>query len=134
MTVSYDLATDVGKVRSLIPDRPTLGDDSVNPDGIVFSDEELSYYLTLEGDPPRAAARALTVLATDQLLLFRIIKTGQLTVDGAKLSQQLLATAKELRDAAAEIDAAEQGIDYAEMVLDPFSARQRIWNQVERRA
>jgi hypothetical protein len=134
MTVSYDLATEVGKVRSLIPDRPTLGDDSVNPDGIVFSDEELGYFLELEGDPLRAAARGLESMATDQLLLFRIIKTGQLTVDGAKLSQQLLATAKQLRESAAEIDAAEGAFDYAEMVLDPFSARQRIWNQIERRA
>jgi hypothetical protein len=134
MTVTYDLATDVGKTRSLIPDRPTLGDGTANPDGVIFSDEELSYYFTLEGDSVRAAARGLEAMATDQLLLFRIIRTGQLTVDGAKLSQQLLATAKQLRESAAEIDAAEGAFDYAEMVLDPFSARQRIWNQIERRA
>jgi hypothetical protein len=48
MAFTYVLATDVGKIRLLIPDRVTPGH--------IFEDDELTGYMTLEGDVRSAAA------------------------------------------------------------------------------
>ncbi len=51
MTVTYDLATDVGKVRLIISDK-----DLAN---YYFTDEEITYFLTAEGSVNLAAAGCL---------------------------------------------------------------------------
>lgn len=62
MAFSYDLTTDVGKLRLEIGDTTTgVG---VRPDGTNFTDAELGYFLGQEGAVVgRAAARACEVLA-----------------------------------------------------------------------
>lgn len=54
MTWTYDLATEIGKVRLLIDDR-----DIVPTSDAQFSDEELQVFLTLGGSVLMAAAKAL---------------------------------------------------------------------------
>lgn len=58
MAATYDLATDLGKVRLEIPDT-----DIRKP---IFEDEEIQYFLDVnEGDIYLAAAHALSVIMGD---------------------------------------------------------------------
>jgi hypothetical protein len=60
MTATYDLTTDIGKIRLLI------GDKDVTPaTDAHFSDEELQVFLTDEGSVNLAAAAALEAWAAD---------------------------------------------------------------------
>lgn len=62
MAFDNDLTTATGKVRLEVGD--TLFEDGPRPDGRNFSDEELAYFLTQEGDHIlRTAARVFEVLA-----------------------------------------------------------------------
>ena len=127
MTVSYDLATNVGKVRLLIPDR-----DQATP---VFQDEEITALLGLEGGVHRAAALGLETIASDTAATLRVTRTLGLDVDGAKASDALLKRAAELRKQADDADARDGGLfDWAEFGVDDFSIRERLRNQALREA
>ena len=117
---SYDVSTDIGKVRMLIPDR-----DGTTP---TFQDEEVSAFLALEGSNVyRGAALALETVASDTAATLRVTTTLGLSVDGAKASDALLKRAAELRTQADDADARDGGLfDYAEWAVDAFSARERI--------
>lgn len=71
----------------------------------VFTEAQIDQFLTLEGGVLKlAAARALSVIATNEALVSKVIKDGDLSTDGAKLAAELRAQAKELRDSyAAEL-------------------------------
>lgn len=89
--------TDVDKVRVLINDyRP---DD---PGSVVFTDTEVQVFLDLEaGSIKRAAAQATDVIADNEALVLKVIKTqGGLTTDGAKVAASLRERAKSLREQA----------------------------------
>jgi hypothetical protein len=58
-TWTYDLATDIGKVRLLISDT-----DIIPVTDAQFSDEEIQVFLTMEGSVNLAAALALETWAT----------------------------------------------------------------------
>lgn len=61
MAFTYDLTTDIGKVRLEIGD--TNATSGVKPDGLAFDDDELQVFIDGEGHVMRAAARACEVLA-----------------------------------------------------------------------
>lgn len=62
MSFTYDLTTDIGKVRLALGD--TTDGSGPRPDGSNFEDEELDTFLVLEDDDVElATARALEVLA-----------------------------------------------------------------------
>jgi type II secretory pathway component PulC len=126
---TYDLATDVGQVRLLIPDRPTLADGTPNPDGVCFTDAEIQALLMIEGGVKRAAALGKETIATDQALILKVLQQDQFRTDGAKLAAELRAGAAALRATAADDEAVETPFDYAELVTDPFAARERLVNQ-----
>jgi hypothetical protein len=122
---TYDLSTDVGKVRLLIPDR-----DLANP---VFQDGELETFLALEGDVRRAAALALETIAADEALVLKVVSVLGLSVNGPSVAQALLVRARELRAQAEEAEARGDALfDWAEMVVDSFSARERLVNEMLR--
>lgn len=87
--------SDVDTVRLLI------SDIDASP---LFQDGEISRFLTLEGDDVRlAAATALLTIASNEVLLLKMIQTQGLTLDGSKVAQALRENAKQLRaDAAAD--------------------------------
>jgi hypothetical protein len=86
------------RVRLLIPDT------QASPNH-VFEDEEIDAFLSLGGSNVRlAAAQALEVIASSEALKLKVLKVGDITTDGAKLSDALLARAKALRDEVAEGD------------------------------
>lgn len=96
MTTTYDLATDVGKVRLLIPD------SDLDSGVVVFQDEDIEAFLSIEGDDIRlATAQALDTIAASEALVQKVIKTMDVQTDGAKLAEALMKRAKALRDQAA---------------------------------
>ena len=118
MAFTYVLATDIGKIRLRIPDRVTPGH--------IFEDEELQEFLTFEGDVLSAAAGALEAIASDQVLTLKVMTLLDVSTSGDRVSAALLAGAKLLREQA---DVATDGFDWAEMVVNDFSARERLYNQ-----
>ncbi len=119
---SYDPGTDAGKVRLLIADT-----DRTSP---VFQDNEITAFLALAGDDVRlAAAQALDVMANNMAMVLKVIKTLDLSTDGA-------ATAKALRDGAQVLrDQVDQDGDtwaIAEFADPPFGYQERMFKQTLR--
>lgn len=122
MAFTYDLSTDVGKTRLLIPDT-----DWANA---VFSDEELTAFLALESSSPRrAAALALETCAANETLTLKVIRLLDVQTDGAKVADALLKRAALLRQQAAADDAELSGYpgwEIAEWVVDDASWRSLV--------
>jgi hypothetical protein len=91
---TYDVTTPIGRVRLLISDT-----DVERP---IFGDAELAAFLGMNGGLPlMAAAEGLDALATNEALVLKVIRTQDLTTDGATLSKELRARAADLRARAA---------------------------------
>lgn len=126
MAFTYDLATDSGKVRLLIPDTSATA--------YVFEDDELDAFLSLESsDPRRAAAMALETMASSEAYVQKAIKVLDLQTNGPAVAKSLMERAEKLR-AQAEIADDGDAFDIAEMVHDSFSARERWEKQALRDA
>lgn len=123
---SYDLTTDAGKVRLLIPD--------TSASAYVFNDDEIDAFLSLEDGVRRAAALALETIASSQALTLKVIKILDLQTDGAKTAEALMKRASELRAQALEADAEEEdgGFEVIEMVPNTFAHREYIRNEMLR--
>jgi hypothetical protein len=126
VSYSYDLATIIGKIRLQIPDnQATLA---------IFQDEEIDAFYAIEDSSlKRAVALALETIASNEVMVLKVIKTLDLTTDGAKTSDALLKRAALLREQAAEQDDIDgAGFDWAETVNTDFQARERVWKQALR--
>ena len=129
MGFTFSLTTDIGKTRLLIPDSQA--------GSYVFEDEEIQAFLEMESGVKRGAALALEVIASNEALVLKAIHLLDLSTDGPKVAASLLQRAATLRkqaDDADETAALEAGgaFDIAEMVVDPFTARDRLLNQALR--
>ncbi len=131
MAFTYDLQTDTGKIRLMIPDR-VAGE-------VIFQDDEIAALLLLESNVlKRATALALETIAADEALVQKVQRTQQLETDGAKTADALLKRAKMLREQAAQeaVAAIEDDgtgyFDIAELVVDDFSTRERLRNEALR--
>jgi hypothetical protein len=121
MAFSYDLNTDVGKVRLLIMDNQSTA--------YLFEDGELSAFLLMEGDVVRrGAALALETMASNEAYVSKRIEILDLKTDGPAVAASLLKRAGELRSQADRDEQAEEGgaFDIAEWVVDDFSGRERL--------
>lgn len=102
-----DYTTVVGQIRLLIPDMEQLH-DPMNPTAAhsyIFDDTQLQALGVLYADNvKRAAAQAKLLLATSETLINKVIKTYDLSTDGAKLGAELRAQAQMLRDEADKDD------------------------------
>jgi len=121
MAFTYDLNTDRGKVRLLIPDN--------NVDSYVFEDDEIDKFLALENidgenNVKLASALALETLASSEILIQKKIKLLDLTTDGVSMSKELRARAERLREESDQ----ESSLEIAEMNLNDFNFRQLIIN------
>lgn len=82
---------DIDMLRLLLND--------VDEDTMVFDDDELQMILTLEGGAVKlAAAQAIDTNADNEALASKVLRTQDLTTDGAKLAQVLHARAEQLRN------------------------------------
>jgi len=123
MAFTYDPATDRGKVRLLIGDTATQ-----NPAAQLFNDDEVDAFMVMEGQVVAlAAARALEALAANQVMVLKVIRLLDLSTDGAAVARELRQQAKQLRE---EADAGD--FDWAEMVLDPATFSERVFNEALR--
>lgn len=124
MSFTYDsAATDLGKVRLLIGDTQATGH--------IFEDEEIQNgFLALHSDVRLAAADALDVIASSTVLVLNVIKILDLETSGDKVASALRDQATALRD---RVDQ-DYAFDYAEMVQNSFSERDRIYKQFLRGA
>lgn len=112
-----DFTTGAGKVRVLIPDLGTA-DGTVDSD-YLFSDDELDALLALyAGSIRRAAASAIDALAVNEVLLYRYLRTDDLTVDGSRGAEVLRKRAASLR---AEADAEDAvALEEAFQIVYPY--------------
>lgn len=127
MTYTYDTTTSIGKMRMIIQDK-----DEQN---VFFQDEELQAFLDMasDGDVRRAAADALESMASNQVMVLKVVRTLSLSTDGAATARALREHAKSLRDQADLADAGDGGLfEIAEFAGDVFTQRERIRNQMLR--
>lgn len=112
MAFTLDYSTDAGKVRLLISDI-----DSSNP---IFQDDAIDAFLSIAqgGNIKRAAATALIVIASNEVLVQKRIKLLDLSTDGPAEANALLALARELK-AEAEDEEVTDSFDWAEQVNNP---------------
>jgi len=126
MTATYDVTTDAGRVRLLITDTNTAAP--------IFEDAEIDAFLGMyNSNVHRAAAEALDTIATSQTLTLKVIKLLDLTTNGDLLGAELRARATQMRALADTYDDGA-AFDWAEVVVDGFSWRERVFNQWERGA
>lgn len=121
MAFTYNTTTDRGRVRMLITDR-----DEENP---IFQDDEIDAFLDMNDDSIRlAAASALETIATDQALVLKVLVLLDTETDGAKVAEALMKRAKSLREQEESVGS----FDVAEMVVNDFGERERIWKELQR--
>ena len=94
MSFTYDLNTEVGKVRLEIGDVTT--GRGILPDGSNISDEEVQVYLEREGSVMRAVAGACEMLATRYAALADV-DVGPRSESLSQISKAYRERAKELR-------------------------------------
>lgn len=112
-THTYDVATPTGRVRLLLSDVASPW---------VFSDEEIGALLDLEGQSvKRAAAQAIDTNADNQALASKVLKTKDLSTDGAAVADALRKRAASLRAQATDEDA--DGEDGGYMTFVPMNGR-----------
>lgn len=84
----------------------------------VFTDAEIAAFLALEGgNVKRAAAQAIDTNADNEALASKVIRTQDLSTDGASVARVLRERARSLREQA-DRDADAAGAGYFE-VIDP---------------
>lgn len=125
MAFSFDLSTDTGKIRLLIPD--------TNAASAFFTDADVTAFLQMEGGRvKRAAALALETMASSEAYTQKAIRLLDLSTDGPKVAAELRARAAQLREQdaadvlAADIADGAAGFEIAEWPLGPASTRDRI--------
>lgn len=117
MAFTYEPSTDIGRVRRTIPDK----DEAV----AFWSDAEIQSFLDDEDGWRRATALALETMASDAALVLQVIKVQNITTDGSKVAQALMARASQLRAQANDIDAADDdGFAIVPQVYNDFSYRE----------
>lgn len=95
----------------------------------LLSDAALQELLTLEGNNDKlAAAAALDIIASSEALISKKIELLDLKTDGPAVAKALREHAKTLREQVAAGLAIEDAnaFDWAELVVDDFSARERL--------
>lgn len=96
--ITTDTTTPVGKIRLLISD--------VDPVRPVFTDTEVNAFYLMEASNVRlGAAQALDTMASNEVMVSKVIRTLDLQTDGSKVAAELRARAQALRDQAGDYDA-----------------------------
>jgi hypothetical protein len=123
LSFTYDPSTDSGKVRLLISD--------TNDTDHIFEDSEIQSFLDINDDPRLAAATALESIAASQILILKVIgMTNGVSTHGDLVAKAYRELAESLRN---RVDN-DYAFDWAEMVENSFSERDRIYKQFLRGA
>lgn len=117
--MAIDFTTPAGQVRLLLNDVREGADQ-------ILSDEEVAGFLALEGDSVKlAAAQALDVIASDEALTSKVIRTQDMSTDGSK-------TAAALREHAARLRAQAEDADGGSFQTVPMGQRSAFPELTER--
>lgn len=115
--ITVDPTTSIGLVRLLVSD--------TNEAGPVFTDAEVSAFLALEASNVRlAAAQALDTIASNEVMVSKVIRTQDLQTDGSKVAAELRARATALREQAANTN--PDGSPFVGDIID-FDPRNWDW-------
>ena len=102
MAFTYDLSTDVGKVRLLIMDNQS--------GAYLFEDAEITQFVSFENaNIKRGAALALETMASNDAYVLKMITLLDLTTNGPAVSRELRARAADLRSQADREDTYTDG-------------------------
>lgn len=116
---TYDVTTDRGEVRLLIPDRLATQ--------YMYEDAEIDYFLAAEDSIKEATALALETMASDEAYVQKVITLMDLSTNGPATAKALMDRAATLRaQAVAEAEDAlgDDEFTYAEWLLTNFNARE----------
>lgn len=92
----------IGQVRLQITDWPETEAE------LIFSDPQIQAFLAMRSDNvARASASALLAIAANEALLYKYLRTDDLTVDGVKAATELRLNARELERQADSEDASD---------------------------
>lgn len=107
-------SADIRRVRLLIAD--------TDPASRLFRADQITDFLDMEGGSVKlAAAQALDAIAVSEVLVSKVIKTQDLSTDGAKVGAELRARAKELRRQVADSEGDDSaGFDIVDFI-NPFT-------------
>lgn len=116
------------------PPPPTEAQDDVrlliadtNPASRVFSTRQIAQFLRLNGDNVRrAAAQALDVMASNEALVSKVIKTQDLSTDGAKVAEALRKQAAELRRQADAGEGEDEASGFEIAEFEPYQSRPEL--------
>lgn len=102
---TYDLTTDVGKVREMIGDNPDDSSSSLTGNRrtwkSVLADEEISAVVTQAGSSLyEAASHLLLFIASNRSLLAKMISVGDYKLDTRDLAKDMRAQAQALQELA----------------------------------
>ena len=122
-TFTTDPTTETGLVRLLINDT-----DAAAP---LFTDPQITAFLTLEGSVKRAAAQALDTIASNEAMVQKVVRIMDLSVDGPAVARELRARATALREQ--DVESGET-FDIIELAHGDFGLREVWWNGVLRDA
>lgn len=92
MAFTFDPTTDRGMVRLIIGDTAEAT--------AIFEDASIDAFLALadDGEVKLAAAVALDTMASNQALLLKKVKVGEISTDGPAVAKSLREHAQSLRD------------------------------------
>jgi len=120
MAAITDYSTDVAKVRLLISD--------IDDASQIFNDQAISAFLSmaLDGNVKRAAAQALLVMASNEVLVQKKIRILDLSTDGPAEAEALRKLAMQLR-AEADEEEIDGAFDWAEQINTPAQYREFLY-------
>lgn len=126
MSFTYEPTTNIGRVRRTIPDKVELE--------AFWSDEEIQSFLNDEGgDWRRACALALETMASDNLLVMKVIRVQDVETNTDRMAKLLMDRAKNLRELSAIEDSTTgDSFEVAEVVVTDWQFRERVYNQALR--
>ena len=124
MSFTYDLATNLGKLRLMIRDT-----DIANPERQLFQDNEISFFLSQNNQTLRlAAADALEALAANAALLAKIEQIGSYKIDSTRMAEAIRKQATRYR----ELEEQAPAFGFAEQTLSKFSWDEIVVNELLR--
>ena len=128
MTFTYDPTNNIGRVRRTLPDK------DIN--NAFWTDEEIQSFLNDEDNNWRkATALALETMASDDLIVLKVIEVQNITTNTDRLMSAMLRRAERLREDAIKEEANDgDAWDVAEIIVTDAQYRQRVYNQALRDA
>ena len=115
-----DYASPIGQVRALINDVEQWPyDGPLSDDRYRISDDQIKAFISIAGGTRihAAGAMALRALAANEALINKVIKTEDLSTDGASVATAMRLLARELDGTQKDIDA-EEAYEEAFVIVD----------------